>query len=212
MQIRYKEYCVNYALIAANILYFIFLSFQGRTEYDMDMMLRFGAMYEPLVIENGEYYRFLTACFMHFGIEHLVNNMLVLFVIGGYLEKALGHLRYLLFYILAGIGANIISFYWHLGTADFVVSAGASGAVFGVVGGLIFAILRNRGRLGDLSMRQILVMTVLSVYLGMSESGVDNAAHLGGLLCGFVLAVLLYHPKRHHSQNTGCIPRQWEIK
>ena len=187
---------INYILIAANILYFVFLSLQGRTEYDMDMMLRFGAMYEPLVLEKHEYYRFLTACFMHFGIEHLVSNMLVLFVVGGNLERALGHVKYLLFYLLAGLGANVISFFWHLQTAEFVISAGASGAVFGVVGGLLFAIVRNRGRLEDLSLRQMLVMIVLSVYLGMSEGNVDNAAHIGGLVCGFLLAAVLYRPVR----------------
>lgn len=195
---RYTQNYINCALIAANVLYFLFLSLHGRTEYDMDMMLRFGAMYEPLILEQHEYYRFLTSCFLHFGIEHLVNNMLVLFVVGGNLERALGHIRYLLFYLLAGIGANLVSFFWGLQTADFVISAGASGAIFGVVGGLIWAVVRNRGRLGELSLQQMLIMAVLSIYLGMSEGGVDNAAHIGGLLCGFLLAVLLYHPK--HSE------------
>lgn len=184
---------MNLLLIAINVLVFIFLTFHGRTEYDMNMMIRYGALYEPLILENHEYWRFLTACFLHFGIEHLVNNMIVLFVVGEYLERALGHTKYLVFYLLAGIGSTVISYFWHLHTGDFVVSAGASGAIFGVVGGLLWAVFRNRGQLEGLSSRQILIAAVLSVYLGMMDTGVDNAAHIGGLLCGFVLAMLFYN-------------------
>lgn len=186
----------NLLLITLNVLVFIFLSFHGRTEYDMDMMVRYGAVYEPLILEDHEYWRFLTACFLHFGIEHLVNNMIVLFVVGEYLERALGHIRYLIFYLLAGICSTVISYFWHLCTGDFVVSAGASGAIFGVVGGLLWAVLRNKGRLEGLSLPQILIAAVLSVYLGMMDTGVDNAAHIGGLISGFILAVFFYHPDK----------------
>lgn len=194
-----KKIRINLLLIAFNVLIFIFLTFHGRTEYDMNMMLRYGALYEPLILENHEYWRFLTACFLHFGIEHLVNNMIVLFVVGEYLERALGHIKYLIFYLLAGIGSTVISYFWHLQTGDFVVSAGASGAIFGVVGGLLWAVLRNRGRLEGLSLPQIAVAAGLSMYLGMMDTGVDNAAHLGGLLCGFILAVFFYRPKKLHT-------------
>ena len=195
-QKKYLKNHINTALIAANILVFLFLTFHGRTEYDMDMMLRYGAMYEPLIFESHEYWRFLTACFLHFGIQHLVNNMVVLFVVGDYLERALGHVRYLIFYLLAGIGASLVSYFWHLHTGDFVVSAGASGAIFGVVGGLLWAVIRNHGRLENLSLRQIVIAAFFSAYLGMMDGGVDNAAHLGGLVCGLVLAVFFYRPRR----------------
>lgn len=187
---------VTYCLMGVNLLYFLFLTLHGRTEYDMDLMLRYGAVYEPLIFQEHQYYRLLTACFMHFGIEHLVNNMLVLFVTGGYLEQALGHVRYLILYLAAGVLANLISCFWNAGLGEAVVSAGASGAVFAVVGGLLWVALRNRGRLGNLTLRQILIMAVLSFYLGFTEGGVDNAAHLGGLVSGFLLAIFLYWPKK----------------
>lgn len=187
---------VTYCLMGVNLLYFLFLTLHGRTEYDMDLMLRYGAVYEPLIFQEHQYYRLLTACFMHFGIEHLVNNMLVLFVTGGYLEQALGHVRYLILYLTAGVLANLISCFWNAGLGEAVVSAGASGAVFAVVGGLLWVALRNRGRLGNLTLRQLLIMAVLSFYLGFTEGGVDNAAHLGGLVSGFLLAIFLYWPKK----------------
>ena len=187
---------VTYCLMGVNLLYFLFLTLHGRTEYDMDLMMRYGAVYEPLIFQEHQYYRLLTACFMHFGIEHLVNNMLVLFVTGGYLEQALGHVRYLILYLTAGVLANLISCFWNAGLGEAVVSAGASGAVFAVVGGLLWVALRNRGRLGNLTLRQLLIMAVLSFYLGFTEGGVDNAAHLGGLVSGFLLAIFLYWPKK----------------
>lgn len=79
---------------------------------------------------------------------------------------------------------------------DYAVSAGASGAVFAVMGAMIYVILRRKGRIEDLSVRQILIMAVLSLYFGFTSSGVDNAAHVGGMAGGFVMAVLLYHPRK----------------
>lgn len=203
MENRYdpRKSCVNAALIVLNLLYFVFLTLHGNTAYDLDMMVKYGAIYEPLIIEEHQYYRLLTACFMHFGIEHLVNNMVVLFVVGEHLERALGHVKYLLLYLAAGIGANIFSCGYHVMINDFVVAAGASGAIFGVVGGLLWAVLRNRGRLEDLSAVQLIVLAVLSIYLGYADGGVDNAAHIGGFLCGFVLSMLLYRKKRYRGRS-----------
>ena len=75
-----------------------------------------------------------------------------------------------------------------------ILGSAASGAVFGVVGGLMWAVIRNRGRLEDLSLQQLVIMLLLSVYLGLSEGGVDNAAHIGGVISGFLLAIPLYRP------------------
>ena len=134
-------------------------------------------MLKAAVIEDGEYYRLLTAMFMHFGISHLVNNMIVLFALGDNLERALGHVKYLILYLFSGIGANWISMM--IGNKDpMVVSAGASGAIFGVIGGLFYAVAVNKGRLEDLQTKQLAVMIVLSLYMGLTSSGVDNACLL----------------------------------
>ena len=76
------------------------------------------------------------------------------------------------------------------------VSAGASGAVFAVMGAMIYAVIRGRGHIEDLSARQVVIMAAFSLYFGFTSEGVDNAAHVGGLICGFLLAVLLYHPSQ----------------
>lgn len=182
-------------LIILNVLVFLVSESAGSSQ-DVMHMLDLGAAYTPLITENGEIYRLFTSMFLHFGISHLMNNMLVLFVLGSRLERAVGKLRFLAVYLLGGTAANIISMFLELKTGEYSVSAGASGAVFAVMGAMIYIVLRNRGRLEDLTVRQILIMAAFSLYFGFTSTGVDNVAHVGGLLAGLILAVLLYHPRR----------------
>ena len=115
-------------------------------------MLDCGAAYTPMIIEGGEYYRLFTCMFLHFGIEHLLNNMLVLFVLGSRLERVIGKIwNPLIIYIVGGLLGNVISVLVELKSMDFAVSAGASGAVFAVMGAMIYIVIRNKGWLGDLS-------------------------------------------------------------
>lgn len=186
-----KKAYVNGLLITLNVLFFLYLEITGSSE-NVYFMYTKGAMSAPAVLEDGEYYRLLTAMFMHFGIRHIMNNMLVLFVLGDNLERALGHVKYLIFYLLCGIGSNWVSMMAH-STDTMTVSAGASGAIFGVVGGLLYVVTANKGRLEDLSTRQLVIMIFFSLYLGYTSTGVDNTAHLSGLVIGIVLAIILYH-------------------
>jgi len=195
---------INYMLIALNTLYFLFIELVGSSE-DLECMIRYGALVEPLVVIKGEYWRLLTAMFMHFGIEHIANNMLILFVLGDNLERALGKVKYLFFYLICGIGANVASLLIGRTGEGLAVSAGASGAIFGVIGGLLYAVLVNRGRLGDLSARQLVVMIAFSLYFGFTNAGVNNVAHIAGLLIGILVAMILY---RRPKQKNGWIKEE----
>ena len=186
---------VTAGLILLNILVFLAVEFTGSSQNTMHM-LDCGAAYTPMIVQGGEYYRLFTCMFLHFGIEHLLNNMLVLFVLGSRLERVIGKIKFLLLYLLGGVLGNVISLYLELHAQNFAVSAGASGAVFAVMGAMIYIVIRNKGRLGDLSMRQILIMAAFSLYFGFAGTGVDNTAHVAGMVSGFLLAVLLYHPGR----------------
>ena len=202
---RQQKAWITMTLIVLNILYFVYLEAAGSSE-DVLFMLEHGAMFGPLVLDGHEYYRLLTAVFMHFGIIHIVNNMLVLFVLGDNLERALGKIKYLLFYLLCGVGANAVSMLFDMGQQTHAVSAGASGAIFGVIGGLLYAVLVNRGRLEDLSSSQLIIMIIFSLYFGFTSTGVDNVAHVAGLVIGIVLAMLLYRKPKAHSTS-----EYWEI-
>ncbi len=185
---------VNLTIIAVNFMYFGYLEIIGDTENTM-FMVAHGALYLPAVL-RGEYWRLLTSVFMHFGIGHIVNNMLILYVLGDNLERALGSVKYLILYIVSGIGANCVSLWYDqtlaLQRTAVSVSAGASGAVFGVIGGLLYAVSVNRGRLEDLSTRQLAVMILLSLYFGFTSTGVNNAAHIAGLAIGIIMGLILY--------------------
>ena len=176
-----KKEPVTVGLILINIIVFLAVEFTGSSQNTMHM-LDCGAAYTPMIIEGGEYYRLFTCMFLHFGIEHLLNNMLVLFVLGSRLERVIGKLKFLIIYIVGGLLGNVIS-------------AGASGAVFAVMGAMIYIVIRNKGWLGDLSARQILVMAFFSLYYGFTSTGVDNTAHVAGLVCGMTISILLYHPR-----------------
>ena len=118
-------------------------------------------------------------------------------MLGDNLERALGKVKYLIFYLICGLGANAVSLLFEMPTGDWSVGAGASGAIFGVVGGLIYAVAVNKGRLENLNTRQLVTMAVFSLYLGFTSTGVDNTAHVAGLVIGIILAAILYRkPKR----------------
>ena len=178
---------VNLLMVAINVLVFIGLSFFGDTE-NVEFMVNHGACFPPYVTEYHEYYRIVTCMFLHFGLQHLVNNMLVLIFLGDALEELVGKIRYLLIYLGGGIAGNVLSLIWSMKTEDYAVSAGASGAIFAVMGALLFLVIRGRGRIRDWSGRRLIFMVALCVLQGMTSTGVDNTAHIGGVLAGFLIA------------------------
>ena len=178
-------------LIAINVIVFFALSFFGMTE-DAEYMLEHGAMYVPYMLEGEGYYRLFTSMFLHFGIDHLANNMVMLGAIGWNLEYEIGKIKFLIIYLGSGLAGNILSAFGDLMTGEYAVSAGASGAVFGIIGALLYVVVRNKGQIGTISGRGLMFMVILSLYYGFTSSGVDNLAHIGGLIAGFILGVLLY--------------------
>ena len=186
-------------LIAVNTAVFLALSVIGMTE-DAGFMLQHGAMYAPDILYNGKYYELFTSMFLHFGFSHLMNNMVMLLVIGYSLEPEIGKIRFLLIYLGSGLMGNLVSAWFDVSQGSYAVSAGASGAIFGIVGALLYVAIRNHGRVGEISTRGLVLMAGLSLYYGFTAQGVDNAAHIGGLISGFLLAVLTYwkHKPKHY--------------
>ena len=177
-------------LVIINAIVFLVLSFGGMTE-SASYMLEHGAMYVPYIMENGENYRMFTSMFLHFGISHLINNMLTLVIMGRNVEPVVGKIRFLIIYFLSGFGGNLLSYFGEIITQDYVVSAGASGAIFGLTGSLLALTIIYRGRVGQVTSRDMVIMIVLNLYFGFTSQGVDNLAHIGGLITGFIVTFLL---------------------
>lgn len=186
-------------LVAANIIIFFVLSMFGMTE-DTMFMLDHGAMYVPYIVNFHDYSMLFTSMFLHFGFSHLINNMIVLFFLGSVLEKEIGKWKYLFLYFLSGLCGNLLSAAVELWTGKFYVSAGASGAIFGIIGALLFITMKNHGHLRTLSQRGLVFMVICSLYHGFTSTGVDNMAHVGGLISGFIIAAFIY---RKHYDSDG---------
>lgn len=181
---------VNLTIVGINILVFVVLELVGNTQ-NTEFMLKCGAAYTPWILE-GEWYRLITSMFLHFGLYHLLNNMALLLFLGDTLEELVGRWRYLVIYLGGGIIGNLLSLLWDCRTGFTAVSAGASGAVFAVIGGVFVILLKNRGRIEQMTASRLLFVIVLTIYHGFQSAGVDNAAHIGGVLGGALLTALLY--------------------
>ena len=193
MNSKNKNIC-TISLIVINIAAFIILSFMGNT-LDASFMADHGAVFWPYVTEGKEYYRLFTSMFMHFGVEHLINNMIVLGAIGIHLEPHLGKIKFLIIYFISGLGAGLLSLFVNMMTRSISVSAGASGAIFGLMGALLYVVVKNKGLVEGIDKSRMIFMVILSLYLGFTSPGTDNIAHIGGLMSGFVLALVLYRGK-----------------
>lgn len=149
---------------------------------------------DPLTIGvvEGEWYRLLTAAFMHQEIWHIGMNMLALWILGSALEPVLGRWRFIALYLLSALGGSAVSL---LGMGPYTMSLGASGAVFGLLGA-IFIVMRRLGR--DVSV--VLVILAINVVIGFSVPGIDWRAHLGGLVVGAVLASAFAHAPRQQRE------------
>lgn len=182
----FKIYKLTAAIAAVNVILFVISEVVGDSIYEI------GACNPELVLKYHQYYRLLTSNYLHYGIDHIFNNMIVFLLLGSRLEKIIGSLRYFSLYTGAGIIGSMVSVFYYASIGEQVFSAGASGAIFGITGALAALFLFCRKRLGDFNGTGIFVMIIGSLYHGMVSSGTDNAAHMGGCIAGFILAVLLY--------------------
>ncbi len=187
---------VTMCLLAVNVLVYMYVEMKG-SSYDAEFMIRMGASYEPLIVEQHQYYRLITHFFLHFGFEHLFNNMISLLILGFSIEQVMGRVQYFILYFLSGILAGIVSVVYNIYSgAGYVVSCGASGAIFGLMGALlVLLIFGNRGRRTSEVPRYIIYIAI-SIYSGLQDKSIDNSAHIGGLLAGFLICLIMTRWKR----------------
>ena len=185
-------------LVGINVLVYLYVEWNG-SSYDTDFMLQMGAVSESLVTEQHEFYRLVTHFFLHFGFEHLVNNMVSLLVLGYAIENVLGGVRYLILYFLSGILAGVTSIIYNINVIyENTVSCGASGAIYGLTGALLCLLImgnRNRGR-RTTEVPRYLLFIGLSLYSGSQDPTIDNAAHVGGFVVGFMICLIMTRMKR----------------
>lgn len=199
--IRKKIFTVSNFIILINVIVFIITEISGYTN-NAYTLYKAGALTPLSLFKEHEIYRIFTSMFLHSGTRHIFNNMFMLFFVGNALEGELGKVKYLILYLLSGVISGIISqfYYYNIGE-EYVVCVGASGAIFGVIGALIWLLIINKGYVGDLSLGRMILYVVVSIALGMSSTNVSVSAHVGGLIGGFVLAVPLYRKRGYTNED-----------
>ncbi len=190
---------VTFILLSANLLLFLLTmiasmersgsGFQGSSimgSIDVLTLVRFGAKYGPL-IQAGEWWRFVTPIFLHGGLLHLGFNSWVLYDLGPAVEGLYGRQKFVVLYVLSGIMGVLASFLWN----PRAVSIGASGAVFGLIGAMITYGYRNRRSASDPVRGMFVRWAIYGLVFGFVVPGIDNAAHIGGMLGGMVFGWLV---------------------
>jgi len=180
-----EGYFITPILLNLNMAIFTIMAITGVNIVlpDNESLLTWGANFRPLTL-GGDWWRLITNCFLHIGVFHLLMNMYALLYIGLLLEPFLGRTRFIAAYLLTGIAASITSLWWH----DFTISAGASGAIFGMYGVFLALLTTN---FIDKAARKAL-LTSIAVFVGYNlinglKGGIDNAAHIGGLISGLFM-------------------------
>lgn len=183
-----------------NIFIFIIMVFSGLgfISFKPVDLLSWGANFKP-VTTNGEWGRLITSTFLHGGLMHLLANMYGLLFVGIFLEPQLGKTKYAIVYLTTGILASIASLYFHSPT----VSIGASGAIFGLYG-VFLALLLTKVFPKDFSkvfLTSTLIFIGYNLLMGFAGTGIDNAAHIGGLTSGFIIGLILYPQLKRQAED-----------
>ena len=180
-------YKITYSLIAVNVLLYLITSLVNLSmiEMDLEILVNMGALYGPFVVGNGEWWRLVSAMFLHGGMTHLLMNMFSLYLVGRGAELYFNVRSYLVLYFFSGLIGSMVSLYVH----PLSVGVGASGAIFGIFGALAGFFLAHRERIEAHTkafMKSFSVIIVINVVLGLSIEAIDMSAHIGGLITGFM--------------------------
>ncbi len=188
MRPRFRATPVTTLLLVAIAGVFLLETWKGGST-NSQVLVALGANYPPAVLGQGEWWRLLTCMFLHIGIFHLLLNGWALYQLGSLFELAVGSRDMVLVYFVSGVLGSVASLFFTQG-----LSAGASGAIFGLLGAMIAFLLRRRDRLTPPAkslLGQLVVWAGINVFIGFSVPGIDNAAHLGGCAAGFLLGLVL---------------------
>ena len=190
--LRRKPY-LTWTLLSVNLLLWLLVEMSGGST-NTDVLLKFGAM-EAQHIAAGDYWRLFTATFLHSGLLHLSFNCIALFIFGHQLEQIYGHTRFIAIYFIAGLAGSATSYALSISAAPNTLGVGASGAVFGLLGGLVafYTVHRDKfGAIGRQSLTGLLVIVAINVALGFVVPGIDNFAHIGGFVAGLLVGLAYY--------------------
>ena len=178
---------ISYILIAINIIVFALMYLIGNGSEDSQTLINFGANMGALT-KNGEYFRLISCAFLHIGVIHLICNMYSIYAVGPTVEYFYGKLKFIFIYFYSAIIASLFVLIFQ---GDGVVTAGASGAIFGLMGALLYFGYSYRGYMGNRIISSVVSVILLNLFIGFTTPGISNAAHIGGLIGGLAMSYML---------------------
>lgn len=180
---------ITYSLIGINILFYLISSLMSGSMRDIDINTLYilGAKYGPSIIYNNQWWRLITAMFLHGGMLHIICNMYTLYIIGPQVERFYGKIKFSIIYFGSGIASSLLSLIFRPNS----ISVGASGAIFGLFGALLIYLIKNKEKFTKASINNILIVIIINLLVGFSVSNIDNYGHIGGLLFGVLSSVLI---------------------
>ena len=194
---------ITYLIIGICVLLFLACFIFGDGATDINTLIKFGAN-TSYYTKNGQLYRLLTCIFLHAGLVHLLCNMYSLYVIGPQIESFYGKTKYIFIFIFSGICGSILSLAF---ASDNLVSVGASGAIFGLLGSILIFGYHYRVYLGNAMKSQIIPVIILNLMIGFLVTGIDNFAHIGGLIGGVFSSMAVGVPEKNTTSEkaNGCV-------
>ncbi len=175
---------LTFAIAIINIIVFVLMELSGGST-EIEVLIKFGAVQNTLVFIKGDYYRIFTSMFIHIGYMHLLQNSLSLYIYGSRVETAIGRFEMLIIYILSGLSAGFFS---PLFSNSVTVMAGASGAIFGLLGAICVLTAMTKKPVGGLSPYLISMLAISGLGLGFVYPGVSNIAHISGFITGAIVS------------------------
>jgi len=188
---HFTAHLATHTLITLNILAYLFVAFFSRNFVDIPPQILYGVggVFGPSVVLGGEWYRVGSSLFLHASITHLLMNMVSLYIVGKILEELFGRLRFLILYFFSGVIGAMVSLYFHTNS----IGIGASGAIFGIFGGLIGFYLAHKNQLRSQStefFKQVAILLGINILMGVMIPEIDIYAHIGGLVVGIIGGLL----------------------
>ena len=183
---RYNHAYVTYAIVAINGIILAALYMEGFPQ-DILVPMRFGAIYPPLILYGGEWYRLFTAMFIHFGIYHFAANAMGMLIFGTRIERYFGRLWFTVIYVATGLAGSLASLF-----LSRAYSAGASGAIYGLVGFIFVYTRLSKRTIEYINWYVMFIYIGIGIAMGFTQTGIDNFAHLGGLFAGAALGLGYY--------------------
>jgi len=186
IKIFFKKQPVTFILLALNTIMFFVVLFNGG--FSPESLVDNGGLVPRYVTENKEYYRLLVAMFLHGGLFHFLMNSYFLYYLGSFTEKLLGSTKYAILYMISGLGSSVAV--WLFSNPD-VVTIGASGALYGIMGGLLILTFLKPNWFSPYGIRSIRSISIINIVLTFALGGVLSFwGHIGGFIVGIIMTYL----------------------